>query len=45
MKWLITVMDLACRTLALLLQLAGLSGVVLAVLIGLWALAGRIQRI
>lgn len=33
-----------CRVLAFVLQLAGLTGVLVFILIGLWALAGHINE-
>ena len=44
LKWIIPFMWWFCRVLAFVLQLVGLTGILLFILIGVWALAGRIDR-
>lgn len=44
MRWVSDVMWFICRALAWVLQLAGVAGLLLAAMVGLWALAGRINE-
>ena len=43
MKWLIPACWGFCRLLAWICQLAGFFGILLAILIGIWKLAGRLE--
>lgn len=45
LKWVEPLIWSVCRVLAFVLQLAGLTGILAFILIGLWALAGRIDQI
>jgi hypothetical protein len=44
LKWVEPFIWGVCRVLAFILQLAGCTGVLLFILIGIWALAGRIDQ-
>ena len=44
LKWVEPFMWWFCQVLAFVLQLAGCTGILLSILIGIWALAGRIDQ-
>lgn len=44
LKWVTPFMWWFCRVLAFVLQLVGCTGILLFILIGIWALAGHIDQ-